>query len=288
MIVVDEHGRIAVLEPRPTGAAHSMDTDWYAVDRHGHVARLSSGEEGAVPLTAHRQYWSELYEDLAVARLAALLPTPAFAEEAALERALAESRDANERQLLTAIIAGDSASRTVYEDWLEHQGRDRGSWRPEAKVYVVERELRQVAFYDLPHQWTGILRFATREYLELFRAEYADTVRSFESRLGLPDALAISDLPQYIFADYWAAGAIASAFVLAEEVDPQFVGLYTYSCGFSGPYARNAEPRTPLLVGDLPEPLRSIIGGLRLAGLSFATTSSFDPEELVACQRYRD
>ena len=288
MIVVDEDGRIAVLEPRPTGAAHSMDTDWYAVDRHGHVARLSSGEEGSVPLTAHRQYWMELYKDLATARLATLLPSPVFAEEAALERALAGSSDANERQLLTAIIAGDPSSRTAYGDWLEQQGRDRESWRPEAKVYVVGRELRQVTFHDLPHQWTGVLRFATREYLELFRAEHGDKVRSFEGRLALPDAVAISDLPQYIFADYWAAGAIASAFVLSEEVDPHFVGLYTYSCGFSGPYARDAEPHTPLLVGDLPEPLRSIIGGLRLSGLSFANTPTFDPEDFVACQRYRD
>ncbi|MBP6631846.1 MAG: hypothetical protein KA297_20575 [Kofleriaceae bacterium] len=288
MIVVDEDGRIAVLEPRPTGAAHSMDTDWYAVDRHGHVARLSSGEEGSVPLTAHRQYWMELYKDLATARLATLLPSPVFAEEAALERALAGSSDANERQLLTAIIAGDPSSRTAYGDWLEQQGRDRESWRPEAKVYVVGRELRQVTFHDLPHQWTGVLRFATREYLELFRAEHGEMARSLEGRLALPDAVEVSDLPQYILADYWAAGAIASAFVLPERLDPHVVGLYTYSCAFSGPYTRVDEPRTPMLVDALPEPIRSVVGRLRLSGLSFANTPSFDPEELVACQRYRD
>jgi hypothetical protein len=31
-------------------AAHSMDTDWFAVDADGHVALLRSGEEGAVPI----------------------------------------------------------------------------------------------------------------------------------------------------------------------------------------------------------------------------------------------
>jgi hypothetical protein len=30
-------------------AAHSMDTVWYAVDDHGHVARFNSGENGHVP-----------------------------------------------------------------------------------------------------------------------------------------------------------------------------------------------------------------------------------------------
>jgi hypothetical protein len=33
-------------------AAHSMDTEWYAVDADGHVAIFSSGEEGAVPEAA--------------------------------------------------------------------------------------------------------------------------------------------------------------------------------------------------------------------------------------------
>jgi hypothetical protein len=33
-------------------AAHSMDTDWFAVDRDGHVAYFNSGEAGAVPLDA--------------------------------------------------------------------------------------------------------------------------------------------------------------------------------------------------------------------------------------------
>ena len=43
-----------------------------------------------------------------------------------------------------------------------------------------------------------------------------------------------------------------------------------------------------MLVDALPEPIRSVVGRLRLSGLSFANTPSFDPEELVACQRYRD
>ncbi len=66
MFAVDVHGRIAVLHPRPAFAAHSMDTDWYAVDRQGHVGLWRSGEEGAVPYAAHRQPWDELCVDLSV------------------------------------------------------------------------------------------------------------------------------------------------------------------------------------------------------------------------------
>lgn len=72
LLAVDERGHIAAFASQPRSAAHSMDTDWYAVDRQGHVARMQSGEEGAVPWDAHAQYWSELYEDLVVARVAAL------------------------------------------------------------------------------------------------------------------------------------------------------------------------------------------------------------------------
>jgi hypothetical protein len=33
-------------------AAHSMDTEWFAVDRDGHVALFSTGEAGSMPLAA--------------------------------------------------------------------------------------------------------------------------------------------------------------------------------------------------------------------------------------------
>src|SRR5262245_6227501 len=35
-------------------AAHSMDTQWYGVDRDGHVAVFGSGEAGAVPRVSSR------------------------------------------------------------------------------------------------------------------------------------------------------------------------------------------------------------------------------------------
>ncbi|MCB9760728.1 MAG: hypothetical protein H6739_12875 [Alphaproteobacteria bacterium] len=41
------------LPPRPdVPAAHSMDTEWFAVDQDGHVARFDTGEDGALPVYA--------------------------------------------------------------------------------------------------------------------------------------------------------------------------------------------------------------------------------------------
>src|SRR5437016_3022820 len=36
-------------------ASHSMDTQWFAVDRDGHVASFYSGEAGAVPKQAQAE-----------------------------------------------------------------------------------------------------------------------------------------------------------------------------------------------------------------------------------------
>ena len=35
LLGIDPCGHIAAFESRPDNAAHSMDTDWYAVDRDG-------------------------------------------------------------------------------------------------------------------------------------------------------------------------------------------------------------------------------------------------------------
>ncbi len=46
-----------LAEPRLGPAAHSMDTDWFAVDALGQIGVFDSGEGGGVPL-AHFEAWS--------------------------------------------------------------------------------------------------------------------------------------------------------------------------------------------------------------------------------------
>ncbi|MEM7154204.1 MAG: hypothetical protein AAF799_15265 [Myxococcota bacterium] len=47
-------------------AAHSMDTQWYAVDREGHVGFFESGEEGGVPVDAACEHESSSDPDFAI------------------------------------------------------------------------------------------------------------------------------------------------------------------------------------------------------------------------------
>ena len=53
-------------------AAHSMDTEWFAVDSQGHVARFATGEAGAAPESALN---SAEETQLSVAEILRSLPT---------------------------------------------------------------------------------------------------------------------------------------------------------------------------------------------------------------------
>jgi uncharacterized protein (TIGR02996 family) len=286
-LAVDAHGRIARFEDRPAGAAHSMDTDWYAVDREGRVALLRSGEEGAVPWDAHRQYWDEAYDDLVIARIASTSPAEPFSEEAALRRAREAATDPVEAKLLDQILAGDRASRLVYTDWLEQHGRPRRAWSlRDRAVFQVGRELRPIEAEQLPDCWSGVLRFASRDFLELFREEFAPQAwRELDAPLGMTHAVAIGEIYEYQFTDYWNAGVIASAYLLERPVDPEFAGLYEYSCSFSGPYRRSAVPREPLLVAQLPASVQSRFGALRIPR-AFDTATEIDPIAFARCHEW--
>ncbi|MEN0062186.1 MAG: hypothetical protein AAGA48_08535 [Myxococcota bacterium] len=84
-------------------AAHSMDTEWFAVDEHGHVARFDTGESGAV-LTDHD-------------------PEVAFdVGEAVLRAALAR--------------AGETFDDTLY--WMDVEPSELGIFAYEAPDYGVE------------------------------------------------------------------------------------------------------------------------------------------------------
>lgn len=286
MIGVDARGRIAAFEDRPTSAAHSMDTDWYAVDCAGRVSMLSSGEEGAVPIEAHRQYWSELYDDLVAVRVASV--ANASSEREALLEVL-DGAESVERGLVAAILDGDNRARVVYADWLEERGRER--WiapTPPAEVFIVDEVLRPISARALPARWDGILRFANETYLDMFRTEFFHPdFRVLDEGLGMANAVAASGIQKYAFDDYWAAGAILCAYVTRPPVRPRAIGLYEYACAFAGPYIREGVPRVPLLVNELPAALRARVGGLRLSQLSFAGTTEFDPSAFVDCHLWR-
>jgi len=281
VIVVDTSGKIAWVDELPFAAAHSMDTTWYAVDANGHVGYMTSGEEGSVPYIAHRQYWSEVFEELVIAHVMG-------SEQTALQLARHRARDPVEVGLLDAIIAGDRHSREVYADWLEGHGRDLGAWNPrDHLVYRVGATITTIDPATLPAEWSGILRFVDHNELELWRDHFITEPRELDEQLGMTNVLAGSAIQKVVFDPYWESGSIVSAYLIDEDVEPQHVGLYHFGCSFAGDYARRAVPRDPLHIDELPAPLREKLAQLRI-DRSFDAMEWLDPEAFTDCQRYRD
>ena len=254
-----------------------MDTDWYAVDANGRVGYMRSGEEGAVPYSAHRQYWRDLFADLVISYVAV------NCEEVAIRRALAAATDPIETKLLSEILAGDRPSRIVYADWLESHGREADGWSPRERAVFYIGTMRVIDPASLPPQWDGVLQFESAQYLEMFNAEYGVFTRSID--IGMVYAVAVTGVPKYLFDDYWEAGAIVNAYVIDRELAPHVVGLFEYACSFSGPYHRREVPREPLYVDALPEPIRNLIAQLRIP-VSFAATEELEPQRYADCQEY--
>lgn len=288
-LAVDAHGHIALFATVDVPAAHSMDTDWYAVDRSGRVARFSSGEEGGVPVIACREAWDTLYGELVVARIAAAYRGGPLDEPAILAAARTAASDPVERQLVEQILAGDEPSRLVYSDWLEAHGRNR-EWSKRG-VYDVGEYLRAIDPATLPVTWTGVIGFTSADDLALFETEHlhyaVESWQPVDPRIGMPHAISVVELYNFAFQDYWSAGAIAAAFVVDRVVSPASIGIYEYGCSFNGPYRRRSIPREPLTLDDLPEPLRGRIGVLVMLRVSFNATDEIDPELQYDCMHWQ-
>ncbi|MEZ4363388.1 MAG: hypothetical protein R3B48_24655 [Kofleriaceae bacterium] len=242
-IVVDAHGQLAALPPRPTFAAHSMDTHWYVVDRDGQVARAWSDLEGAVPWTAYVEAGGPLVADLLALRVAR-------------ER---EEAPPSSRELACAR----------------------------------RRSLVHVQPWELPWQWTGVLQFASDDYLAAFRDEFYPRADDYFWRIpfggalaaALPRTVVAREIPRAGFTDYWDAGAIEAALWI-DHCSPADVGLYEYGCEFSGPYRRRVVPGVPLLLHELPAEVQRLLGGARVR-FAFHDQPAFDPEEQLGdCRRY--
>jgi hypothetical protein len=286
---VDGQGRIAAFEDRPTSAAHSMDTDWYAVDQRGHVGYMSSSEEGAVPYAAHQAYWYQVVDQIITAWVARHSPLEPAMREAALRRALAKPRDPVEARLAAEILAGDEHGAEVYRDWLEQHAHECASWNPRDRIFQVgPGELRPLRLDDLPHEWKGILRFEDEPYRNMFESEHGySELHVLDSAFSITPAM-IGPVQRYAFDDFWAAGAIAAAYVLPDEFEPSAAsyGIYHYGCSFSGPYHRREIPDHPLHVDELPPVLRDALASLTLDRLAFASTETFDPDHFADCRHH--
>jgi hypothetical protein len=76
------------------------------------------------------------------------------------------------------------------------------------------------------------------------------------------------------------------AFFVEDVPEPHELGVFEFHHDWGyGPYARDTVPAKPIVLADLPEPLRERIEALRLRAATF-TDESLDPEAHAPCYRY--
>jgi hypothetical protein len=209
-------------------AAHSMDTAWFAVDEHGHVARFESGEDGALPLDAATCTASG---DGAF--------DPDAIEATRLAHLLANGKDPvatlgsrpTRREGRTMVVLDDAspALRSSY----------RSSHDPEAAV----RDLLESGEFARVGRRPPLC-VLSRGGLSLERIE------ELAARPGVRWIL-------------WA-GDLCEALRDAEGNDGMFRFHHEHGAD-PGLYQCTNKPEQPLLIDDFPAPERDEIGALRLA-----------------------
>lgn len=250
-------------------AAHSMDTDWYVVDRDGNVARCDSGEIGHIPETACEVHWQDLYEQLVLVRyLGALRDTAA---------------DESERILLAQVLAGDDDARAVYADYREANPRA-------PSVIAVRDELVAMDSLDLPEAWDGVIVFRDQAAWGRYEAAHRDALgydlRPLDARLGVPFAVGVSNVDKWSFRGLEIDDDIALALVIERVPEPRELGFFEYQCDWShGSYQRAAAPALPVAFTDLPPHLRELLSACRWE-VSFADDDHFDADAHAVTRRY--
>jgi hypothetical protein len=258
-----------------------MDTDWYAVDDAGRVARFGSAEEGAVPYQALREHWEDLVRQFWLTITLQRLPG-----------ALAQGQRLSVVDLTTGV-SRELTLEQLPDVWdgvlvFRHRGY--------LEMFLDDHHHQdRTILDDVASLWFGLPQVMDRlDAAELVRWDrLLETGASPEEALsGLqfePTALHARDVLTWGFAEYWKAGVILAAMVMQGGASsrPRENGLYEYACSFSGPYRRVGVPAVPLTVEDLPEALRGRVSVLRLP-VQFASTELIDPDRFAECAHYRE
>jgi hypothetical protein len=235
-------------------AAHSMDTDWFAVDRYGFVATFSSGEAGAVPSGVAPDSHYQLLDDLK----AAVTPVdPVYDLDA-----LIGPDGGAEGHHIRVPEPGSRGGALAFADYLSR--------------LLAAR----------PEPGTGpVLMFLSSTDPVL--AEIAQGLaRTVPSRPAI--AVLFNDLPVATARRVHAAGACLGCFRDYEyDQLPSQLGLYRYDhpdeLYIPEPYRRHGRPLQLLHVDQLPAALRDTLMRVRFDAIGFDDEESIQPIEHFPC-----
>ncbi len=235
-------------------AAHSMDTEWFAVDSEGNVARFLTGEAGATPNSS--QYYVD--EPPTVAELMNML--------------------------------GDQVEYDV-EDLLAMQGGPVFDYTWQTLRYITASFSDADSCYHLlmklPQSAADPAQFDN-----LF-SNLAGRAADQPSFMRLPNkrhVLAYTEGPVPVSSlQRWIErGEVEKAWV-NHTLSASRIGIYEYEHGamfenwIAGLYLRDSVPAQPLSLAQLPETLQPLFAATRFHLRSFARDAAIDPREAGDC-----
>jgi hypothetical protein len=244
-------------------AAHSMDTDWFAIDADGNIGVFQSGEGGAVPKSN-----SGLRGHLKIENLEDLFTLMAkdypyrFVPIKTSSQVLVKSLSLKKLQESIDSWISFSSRNTSYEDSTTCE-------YSEMKIYDT---LLLLSSEDV------ISQLEIENIDDAFGLHFAGEMRViFVSHCSIPMLQSLVDEGKVL------AGREASIF--------DFVGLlgfYNYVCGkqSSFPYKLVGKPINPLSLVDIPEQIHELIEGNKFSNLNFNDKKSLQPIEHTECNGY--
>jgi hypothetical protein len=248
-------------------AAHSMDTEWFAVDADGSVALFDSGEAGAVPASfldaIGEQYnlWSFL-----------------DSWQVASDGTRHVVGDAGQWRLGT----GTREVQSAIEQAIERVGEVhfRSQW--------ADGTRQAHRFGSLATQSCYNLVMVLRHEAALSRLRHVQYALRFS---GVPLAVFVDECSVQCVKDLLESGElIEGRFVDSIAEAPRLIGAYGFRHGarhenwISGPYERTHVPARSLRLEDVPPALLQTVTTVRFDALRFSELAAIQPVEQTPCQ----
>ena len=237
-------------------AAHSMDTNWFAVDRDGHVACFDSGEAGAVPTQA--------------------------IDESGGESRLLESMLASlgiETTKLGHFLAGAASSQSPVDGAMFDL---RGRLMPSAEDQLGQHE----GLSPIPSSTLMFLK--STHFVEKPVAERTAVLVPTTEGVGV----LIQGLSEELAERIHDADECLGCFRYSDSMRKPQPGLFYYGHltenSISGPYGREMCPVKPTHFNELPADIRERLKWMRFDGLSFRDTPHIQPLEHAPCESWEN
>lgn len=240
-------------------AAHSMDTQWFAIDAEGCVGYFVTGEPGPVPIPAKE--YAIPYSDSRLEKLFLAAP------QLLLENS---SQDPKQRH----VGAEQPPASLARPPWhAEHYQRRRAELQAGAGK---GRHLDRIGM---------LLR--SRRLLEQIDPKRYEVAKEFATASGslLPVFFNEPTIAEYrLLHDSGECVACVDLGFLFES--PERFGVFMFSADdhyTNGPYELHARPSLPMVAERLPPEIRKIVSAMKFQSLRFGDAQFLQPLEHVPC-----